>query len=955
MTVQKQWDKYEAAILLDFYLKYLKGTISKKDAIQTVSKRLRTMAKNNNVIIDDTYRNISGITFQLLSMESAYNGFTITKPASKLFAEIVALYKNDRKQFDNLLMEGMSMSDELKQDNQDKYIAWLSQKVSPAQLSELYMMYEIIDEFCIERKVLKKPLLQTTEIEIVKAAQQMIEQNKVFRFLHKREMKRISTAMKHYVTYAKEIYKNECEDNDVTSLETVLIEDKEINVIAVDKENSKQENPREWNVISFSNIDNLAYTHPVYASYFGEEIQNISSWKQLYVNVFKKIYDDYADRIPVNQSFNGVNGRSDFCTSENYALMSAPREIVDGRYLETNLSATDIVRKIKRILEICLVDDENLLIKYEMEMNNYLSETVNCRTRSVKNANSEAFFEWLNSIQGMAIPTCNSYVSAVNTAERYAVKNGFQHCQLYTNDLYEAQATVDELFNDKYFVEYNNQQHNRFRAGINKLLMYIENGDESLTHQSDLINLEPFITILIERFSKGYRMRSHLELKKFKRYWEELYGNALEMDDDSITKSIAKCGIVHEEKVYMPQKMLDEEMKTKLLSYINDSFRLGKKIIYYEALFKEFSEDFLDHCMYNADMLKGYLTYINDGSYYTNKNFISAEATVNVSTYDEVKNCLVQQATPMEYDEIFSILSHIPEQKIKNILAQYNEFISNGRNEYFHISIVALSDEEIEDIAIIIQSSIDEKRFIGGNELIDSVKKKYPYIIERNALLSDKGLRDAIGYKLRERFSFKGNIISSQGQALSMMEVFADFCKDRESFTLDELKVLRQELDTVIYFEAVYDNSLRISKNEFVAKSHAAFKPEETDAVINRFCEGDYIAIGKIQQFGLFPDAGFSWNSFLLEHYVAMYSPNYKLIHSNYNEGVCVGGIVKKLSDIDTLDELIIDLLAKSGLPLQKDVALQYLCDEGYLARRSYSGIEQLLIKAKELRNQKGF
>lgn len=955
MTVQKQWDKYEATILLDFYLKYLKGTLSKKDAIQTVSKRLRTMAKNNNVIIDDTYRNISGITFQLLSMESAYKGFTITKPASKLFTEIVALYKNDRKQFDNLLMEGMSMSDELKQDNQDKYIAWLSQKVSPAQLSELYMMYEIIDEFCVERKVLKKPLLQTTELEMVKAAQQMIEQNKVFRFLHKREMKKISTAMKHYVTYAKEIYKNECEDNDATSLETVVIEDTEINAITVDKENSKQENPREWNVVSFSNIDNLAYTHPVYASYFGEEIQNISSWKQLYVNAFKKIYDDYADRIPVNQSFNGVNGRSDFCTSENYASMSAPREIVDGKYLETNLSATDIVRKIKRILEICLVDDENLLIKYEKEMNSQPSETANSRTRSVKNANSEAFFEWLNSVQGMAIPTCNSYVSAVNTAERYAVKNGFQHCQLYTNNLYEAQATVNELFNDKYFVEYNNQQHNRFRAGINKLLMYIENGDETPTHQSNLINLEPFITILIKRFSKGYRIGSHLELKKFKRYWEELYENALEMDDDSITKSIAKCGIVHEEKVYMPQKMLDEEMKTKLLSYINDSFRLGKKIIYYEALFKEFSEDFLDHCMYNADMLKGYLIYINDGSYYTNKNFISAEATVNVSTYDEVKNCLVQQATPMEYDEIFSILSHIPEQKIKNTLAQYNEFISNGRNEYFHISIAALSDEEIEDIAIIIQSSIDEKKFIGGNELIDSVKKKYPYIIERNALLSDKGLRDAIGYKLRERFSFKGNIISSQGQALSMMEVFADFCKNRESFTLDELKVLKQELDTCIYFEAVYDNSLRISKNEFVAKSHAAFKPEETDAVINRFCEGDYIAIGKIQQFGLFPDAGFSWNSFLLEHYVAMYSPNYKLIHSNYNEGVCVGGIVKKLSDIDTLDELIIDLLAKSGLPLQKDVALQYLCDEGYLARRSYSGIEQLLIKAKELRNQKGF
>lgn len=955
MTTQKRWDKYEAAILLDFYLRYLEGSLSKNEAIQAVSKRLRIMAKNNNVIIDDTYRNLNGIKFQLLSMESAYKGFTITKPASKQFTEIVTLYKNDKRQFDNILTEAMSMSDKLKQNSQDKYVACLSQKVSPVQLSELYMMYEIIDEFCIERKILKKPLLQTTELEIIKTTQQIIEQNKVFRFLHKKEMKKILTAMKYYVTYAKEIYKNKCENDDTASFKTSVTKNKEINIIAFDKENNQQENSRESRAISFSNIDNLTYTHPTYASYFGEEIQNISSWKQLYVNVFKKIYEDYADRIPVNQSFNGVNRRNDFCTGENYASMSAPREIVKGKYLETNLSATDIVRKIKRILEICLVDDENLLIKYEKETNNQPSKTANCRMRNAKDTNSEAFFEWLNSAQGMAIPTCNSYVSAVKTAERYAAEKGFQHCHLYTNDLYETQATVNELFNDKYFIEYNNRQHNRFRAGIKKLLMYIENGNGSLKQQSDLIDLEPFTTIMIEKFPKGYRIGSHLELKKFKRYWEELYGNAPEMNDDSITKNIIKCGIVHKEKVYMPQKMLDEKMENKLLSYINDSFQLGKKIIYYEALFKEFSEDFLDHCMYNADMLKEYLIYINNGSYYTNKNFISSEANVNVSPYDEVKNFLMQQAVPMGYEEIFSNLSHIPEQKIKSILAQNNEFISNGRNEYFHISIATISDEDIENITTIIQPSIDEKRFIGGNELIDCIKKKYPYIIEKNALLSDKGLRDAIGYKLKKRFSFKGNIISSKGQALSMMEVFADFCKHRDAFTLDELKVLKQELDTVIYFEAVYDNSLRISKNEFVAKSYAAFKPEETDAIIDRFCEGDYIAVGKIKQFGLFPDAGFNWNSFLLEHYVAMYSPNYKLVHSNYNEGVCVGGIVKKRSNIATLDELIIDLLSKSELPLQKDIALQYLCDEGYLARRSYSGIEQLLIKAKELRNQRRF
>ena len=371
-------------------------------------------------------------------------------------------------------------------------------------------------------------------------------------------------------------------------------------------------------------------------------------------------------------------------------------------------------------------------------------------------------------------------------------------------------------------------------------------------------------------------------------------------------------------------------------------------------MFKEFSDDFLDHCMYNAEMLKAYLTYMNDNSYYIGRNFISKEANVRVSTYDEVKQCLEQKAMPMGYDEIYETLSHIPQQKIRNIIAQNSEFISNGRNEYFHISIFNISEDELEDISAIIQTAIDEKQFIGGNELVGSIKKKYPYIIDQNALLSDKGLRDAIGYKLADQFSFKGNIISRKGQALSMMEVFSDFCKQRSSFSLDELKILKQELDTVIYFEAVYANSLRISKDQFVSKSNAAFLPAETDEAIDRFCFGDYIPLGKITHFGSFPDAGFQWNSFLLEHYVAMYSPSYKLVHSNYNEGVCVGAIVKKVSDIDTIDELIVDVLAKNGLPLQKEKSLQYLCDEGYLGRRSYAGIEQLLIKAKELRNQKG-
>ena len=832
MTRQEKWDKYEAVILLDYYLKYINGNLTRKEAIENTSIELRNMAILNNKIIDDIYRNVNGITFQMHRMESAYKGFTIVYSATKLFTEIVNLYFENRENFIKLLKEARGLT-ENKDNNRDMFLKWLSVKVAPAKISEFCKLYEIIDEYCMKTNVLKKSILETTDANLVKSAKLTIEQSRIFRFKNKNQITKIYSAMQQYIIYLKESLNNESKEN----------KDK---------------------FCEYKPIENINENH-------------IDTFHQ-------KVYDEECINIDS----------------------------------ECNISCKNIIQ-IENGSDI-----------------------------------SDKFFKWLSEDQGMSNPTCRSYVSAISTAEKYAKDNNFQNCQLYINNYQIAKSTSNELFNNKEFIEYNIKQHNRFSAAINKLLIYIGNEKNCAYINDPTINLEMFSELLIKNFPKGYRIGSPLELRKFKKYWEIMYSNILEMEDENIIKCIKKCGIINDDKVYIPKIMLDDNTKVKLFSYINNSFDSGKVILYYESLFKEFSDDFLDCYMYNSNMLKEYLSYMNEGNYYTNINFISKYSNTEINPYNEIKTCLEENRTPMRYSDIFKILSYIPEKKIKSALAQNSEFISNRREEYFHINIVNLSDDEIEDIAEIIHISINEKDFISGNELINSIKQKYHYIIDDNSVLSDIGLRNAIGYKLKDRFSFKGNIISRFGQALSMMEVFADFCKNKVSFTLDELKVLKQELDTSIYFDAVYENSLRISKDKFVSKSQAAFQLEKTDEAIDRFCNGDYIAIAKIKQFGSFPDAGFSWNSFLLEHYVAMYSQNYKLIHSTYNEGVCVGGIVKKNSPINTLDELIIDVIAKNGLVLQRDVALQFLCDEGYLARRSYSGIEQALIKAKELRNQKG-
>lgn len=109
MAALKRWNSYEAAILLNDYLRVISGELTEKEAVTIVSQKLRKMAVNQGMELDDVYRNEAGIHFQMYAMESAYQGFTGTKRASKLFTETVRLYREEREQFNQLLKEAEAL------------------------------------------------------------------------------------------------------------------------------------------------------------------------------------------------------------------------------------------------------------------------------------------------------------------------------------------------------------------------------------------------------------------------------------------------------------------------------------------------------------------------------------------------------------------------------------------------------------------------------------------------------------------------------------------------------------------------------------------------------------------------------------------------------------------------------------------------------------------------------
>lgn len=659
-------------------------------------------------------------------------------------------------------------------------------------------------------------------------------------------------------------------------------------------------------------------------------------------------------------------------------LHSSPKIFneVANLYKNDKSSFDKILQEAKAISSLPILDESdkitiggNDMKENEETTDNQLNHTSNTKQHDsdIEKMKND-FANWMQN-QGSAQGTIQMYVSAIRQASRYAIEYEICSENLF---LIMDSNVLQQIFNELSYVsefrELNIQQHNRFSAAIAKLINYrsdssIDSGIHAHKSKNSLsvdryknIDFTQYQGILKSKFPRGFRLNDSLDIKKFRRYWNELYNEENNLSNEIIWDYISHITIAHGKISYLPEMMIDEKTKTKLFSYIDKTFASGKKAIYYEALYQMFRDDLDNGRINNSEMLKTYLEYINKGKYFLQKAYIAVDSSAKVDPTEEVRSFLKSHELPMLTEDIINALPHLDKYKITNALSGNNsyEFVRNQKGEYFHADIIEFTDIEISKIEQLISESISQNEYISGKELTSLVDRCLPEIHERYTFLTELGLRDTIAYKLRGKFSFKSKIISKYGEDLNMDKVFSNFGKNHAPFTMEQLIALKDELGTTIYFESLYHHAMRINQNEFVSRKYADFDISATDDAIEQFCTGNFISIQDVTLFGGFPSCGYAWNNYLLEYYVMYFSRKFKLLHTNFNMNSSVGAIVKKNVGIETFDDVIIRALAQSNIALNTDDALNYLCESGFLARRSYGTIDNIVSQAKAYRALKG-
>ena len=556
--------------------------------------------------------------------------------------------------------------------------------------------------------------------------------------------------------------------------------------------------------------------------------------------------------------------------------------------------------------------------------------------------------------------SCN-YNFISSNAEK--LNNPIKLCEgIYVESIYEANKIIESIkvLLDYCGVSYDNVQirYSYVQDGTEEKTGVFVDGNSNQLHQSAMAvsvkcnhkldgftELEKKLCTIIGKYFKSGCLPGAITYRKVKRFYNEEYSEICDLTNDEIKDSLDKSCIFANGKYYDANTLLPDELKARLAGFLHDTLKL-KGYVYYQTILETFGFD-LTAIIADEGLLKAYLRDQFNEYYYFDE-YIGTTLTTEINAESEIEQLLLDAVYPVSPDWIYSRLPHLTEDVIKKaMIIDPKILVSNGFKR-FHIDSVGLTEEELGDISKLIQEVIIVHTYMFSNELLMLLKTKMPTLYERIKDFGDLGIRNAIESKLGNKFRFNGNIISRFGVNIDNYSVFKSFAETERYFKLSSVCQLKEQIGVgVIYFDAINEVASRINAEDFVPTETLVFDSHAIDGVIQQFIPHEICSIKNACNFAVYPATCYPWTNYLLETYVAKFSNKFKLIHNSYSEGSCVGAIVKKSSPINSLDEVVVSVLTD-----YKDIntaaeALDYLVEEGYIAKRRYKGIDELLTKAK--------
>lgn len=455
--------------------------------------------------------------------------------------------------------------------------------------------------------------------------------------------------------------------------------------------------------------------------------------------------------------------------------------------------------------------------------------------------------------------------------------------------------------------------------------------------------------ILVHHFSNGIDIEKLIDMIRFKQFYLTDYGVELMVDDNEIKNVIQSMTIKFEKKYYVVSQEIKDKVTNLLIDILNDSY----KIIHIEMLYNTNLDLFESNSILNYKMLivivREILSLNKDKfpNVVIKGEYISLMPKLSeLSIIEEEIMRVWGEKVLQTVDELTNKLPYILLSKMKYALAYSDFFQWNSKDTYANSKFFICSDDELQKISIYVK----EKCLKDGNVAMDSIPLDTVFI--DNYELSSSAIFDFIYLKLKNDFERKANVLSFYGENDDVEKQIERYCKKHAECTINDIgDIMRKAIGRVDLWRVVeYTNHymIRIDEDHFVADDKVNFNAIKIDSVLDEIVRGEFIGIKEIVTYVRFPQCEYPWNAFLLESFIRRFSDTYKYLSLSSNSKN-IGAIVRKINK-DDYHMILAKAIARSSVALNKDEIYDFLVEMGYLGRRTYKRIEELIMNAKNIR-----
>lgn len=464
--------------------------------------------------------------------------------------------------------------------------------------------------------------------------------------------------------------------------------------------------------------------------------------------------------------------------------------------------------------------------------------------------------------------------------------------------------------------------------------------------------------VLREKFPDGLRQQN-LAMKQYKARYEEMFGEALLMQNAVLMEKLQDIGEVRADgRIYAKasgaERGILEDIAKDLMRLLDES----ASSLYWPCIYEHYRNEFSRLSIFTEDVMRSELTPLFSSDYVCGE--VISKRSETQDRGEEIRRLVTESPGEISLTGIQEKIWYWPPDMVKKSLDSASGIIK-AKDMYFYVPNISLSDPEKQRLRDALLEDMTQRQFIPNDRLREILEESCPGVAIDMSSLDNALLRKALVTLFPTDFIERAKGLFPAGHMKSGREQIQEYCHAHTKLSTSDIKWFAKQcgiLGNICNY--VMDEMVRVSPEEWIRRDHVHFQGKEAHIIQKigqQMGEKTCMPLEEFTLFLSFPDIGIPWNSYVLESFLykndAILCP-FSLVQANggVSDSGVYGAVIKKGYAIDSYDDVLIELLSRSPDWQTDEEALDFIVAHKLQVLRKLKQIGTIVKQAKRKRAQ---